>query len=95
LGRYDSPGEIVIGLVENEYKMLGKPEDFEVSQKVAKVKAALVQKPQETRAIAEAVEMTEKETQKYLKRLVDDGEITRSGHGTRGHPYFYSSFLPY
>lgn len=90
LGRHeDSPPELMIELVNDDYVVLGTPEDCRNS---TKIKATLTDQPQDKAAIAEKAGITENVAGNVLKALTEQGGAVRSGSGTRGDPYVYSLF---
>jgi len=90
LGRYeDSPAELVIELVGDDYNVLGTPQEFGEIQAVEKVRAALTAEPMDAKTIAKEAEVTEKLTRKALETLKDRGEINRTGAGKKGDAYLY------
>ena len=61
LGRYEeSPPELIVELVGDDYKVLGTPEEFGQSQALEKVKAVLTLEPMDVKTIAKEAETTEK-----------------------------------
>jgi hypothetical protein len=93
LGRYDdSPPELVIELVGDDYNVLGTPEEFGEIQAVEKVKASLTNDPLDVKTIAKEADCTEKLTRKALEVLKDRHEAERTGAGKKNDPYLYCLF---
>lgn len=90
LGRYDeSPRELVIELVGDEYKVLGTPEEMGEAQALVKVREALSVEPMDIKTIAKEAELKEKASRKALKRLRESGEAIREGEGKKNSPFTY------
>lgn len=93
LGRYeDSPPELVIEFVGDDYNVLGTPEECGEIQAVEKVRAALTADPMDVKSIAKEADVTEKLTRKGLEILKDRGEVQRTGAGKKNDPYLYCLF---
>ena len=94
LGRYDeSPRELVIELVGDEYKVLGTPEEMGEVQALAKARETLSVEPMDIKTIAKEADLKEKATRKALERLRELGEAIREGEGKKNSPFTYR--LPY
>ena len=94
LGRYDeSPRELVIELVGDEYKVLGTPEEMGEVQALAKARETLSVEPMDIKTIAKEADLKEKATRKALERLRELGETIREGEGKKNSPFTYR--LPY
>ena len=90
LGRYDeSPPELVIELVGDDYKVLGTPEQFGESQALEKVRGVLTVEPMDVKTIAKEADITEKLTRKVLETLKERGEIERTGSGKKSDVFLY------
>jgi hypothetical protein len=90
LGRYDeSPPELIVELVCDDYKVLGTPEEFGQSQALEKVKAVLTLEPMDAKTIAKEAETTEKLTRRALETLRERGEIERIGTGKKADAFLY------
>ncbi len=90
LGRYaESPRELLIDLVENEYTVLGTPEEVGRLAALTKVQEALGVDSQDVKAIAEETGLTQKEVRRTLEELREKGKAIRGGEGKRGSPYTY------
>jgi hypothetical protein len=93
LGRYDdSPPELIIELVGDDYNVLGTPEEFGEVQAVEKVKTVLTVEPMDVKTIAKEADTTEKLARKALESLKERGEAERTGGGKKGDPYLYCLF---
>jgi KaiC/GvpD/RAD55 family RecA-like ATPase len=93
LGRYeDSPPELIIELVGDDYNVLGTPEEFGESQAMEKVKAVLTVEPMDVKTIAKEADTTEKLTRKALEMFRERGEIERSGAGKKNDTFLYCLF---
>jgi len=94
LGRYDeSPRELVIELVGDEYKVLGTPEEMGEAQALAKAREALSVEPMDIKTIAKEADLKEKATRKALEQLREMGDAIREGEGKKNSPFTYR--LPY
>ena len=94
LGRYDdSPPELIIELVGDDYNVLGTPEEFGEVQAVEKVKTVLTVEPMDVKTIAKEADTTEKLARKALESLKERGEAERTGGGRKGDPYLYCLFI--
>ena len=90
LGRYEeSPPELIVELVGDDYKVLGTPEEFGQSQAMEKVKAVLTLEPMDVKTIAKEAETTEKLTRRALETLRERGEIERIGTGKKADAFLY------
>lgn len=93
LGRYeDSPPELIIELVGDDYNVLGTPEEFGESQAMEKVKAVLTVEPMDAKTIAKEADTTEKLTRKALETFRERGEIERTGAGKKNDAFLYCLF---
>lgn len=88
LGRYDSPDELIIELVDNDYEVLGRPEDI-AAARMGKVRGALTEEPQDAETIAAKVDLPELAVRAMLERLKEDKEATRTGAGRKNSPFRY------
>jgi predicted ATP-dependent serine protease len=90
LGRYEeSPPELIIELVGDDYNVLGTPEEFSETQAVERVKSVLTVEPMDVKTIAKEADTTEKLARKALEILKESGKADRSGSGKKGDPYLY------
>jgi len=95
LGRYeDSPKEIIIELVGNDYRVLGTPEQERFAQAVEKVRDALTPRPNQTlepmdvKTLAAETGLTQKMVRRALESMGD--EIKETGGGVKNDPHTYS-----
>jgi putative DNA primase/helicase len=100
LGRYeDSPKEIIIDLVGDDYVVLGTPEQEGHSQAVGKVRDALTAKPGKTiepmdvKTLAVETGLTQKMVRRALESMGD--EIQETGAGVKNDPHNYSLLSQY
>jgi hypothetical protein len=91
LGRYEeSPPELIIELVGDDYNVLGTPEEFSETQAFEKIKATLTVDPMDVKTIAKEADVSEKLTRRILEQLKEKGQAERSGAGKRGDAHLYS-----
>jgi hypothetical protein len=89
--RYDeTPDEIVIALEEGEYEVLGRAGEVQANEQRDKVLTALSNEPLKADEVAVAAEMPEGTTRTILKKLHQEGVISRTGSGKRGDAYYYT-----
>lgn len=94
LGRYeDSPKEIIIELVGNDYSVLGTPDQEGHAQAVGKVRDALTAEPMDVKTLAVETGLTQKMVRRALESMGD--EIKESGSGVRNDPHTYSLLSQY
>jgi len=100
LGRYeDSPKEIIIELVGDDYSVLGTPEQEGFTQAVSKVRDALAAKPGKTiepmdvKTLAAETGLTQKMVRRALESMGE--EIKESGAGVKNDPHTYSLLSQY
>ncbi len=88
LGRYEeTPPELILALVGNEFRKLGTPEDLNRQARAETVWAVLSEFPQAVSAIAQKVDMTQADTRKVLETFGD--RVVREGAGKKGSPFTY------
>jgi hypothetical protein len=100
LGRYeDSPKEIIIELVGNDYSVLGTPEQEGHAQAVGKVRDALTAtdgktiEPMDVKTLAVETGLTQKMVRRALESMGD--EIQQTGAGVKNDPHTYSLLSQY
>ncbi len=92
LGRYaESPSELVIELVGNEYRVVGTREEVGQRAEMYKVREALTVKPMDIETIAKEADIKQKAARRACKALWDEGrgEIIREGGGKKNDPHTY------
>lgn len=92
IGRYaESPSELVIELVGNEYQVVGTREEVGRKANIDKVREVLTTEPMDVKTIALETYLKQKATRKALETLWDEGncKIIREGEGKRNDPYTY------
>jgi len=90
LGRYaESPSELVIELVNNEYRVIGTREEVGKQAIMDEVSDSLTNELQDVKAIAQEIDKTQKATRQALEELRQDGRAVREGEGVKGKPYTY------
>lgn len=88
LGRYaDTPGEVILELVGNEYRKLGTPGELSEEAVRVKVLAALTDEAQTLESLAQKAGLSEKATKKALEAL--GNQVVREGKGVKGDPHTY------
>ncbi len=88
IGRYDeTPRELIIALVGDEYHKLGTPEELELEASKGKVWEALSEAPRTVDALAKEAGLTEKMTRKAISAL--GPVVIREGCGKKNDPYTY------
>lgn len=93
LGRYDeTPAELVLDLVGDEYRKLGVPQDLDRRAKEEKVWSSLSEEGLDVPTVAQKAGLTESETRKLLEAMGD--RIIREGKGRKGDPYTYCLGTP-
>jgi hypothetical protein len=80
----------VIALEEGEYNVLGRAGEVKVKEQRDKVLAVLSNEPLKADEVAVAAEMPEGTTRTVLKKLHQEGVISRTGSGKRGDAYCYT-----
>jgi AAA domain len=89
IGRYDSTPEIIIELHENDYEIVGTPQELSEAGRVEKVLDVLTAEPQTVEVIMERASVSRKQCDKALRLLVDQGKVDQAGEGKRGDPHLY------
>jgi hypothetical protein len=89
LGRYaESPAEVLIELVGDEYQCLGKPEDSSRTAEVGRVLGALSEKAQTMDTIANRSLLTPRMVSKILSTELKN-QVVVAGSGKKGKPFTY------
>jgi hypothetical protein len=92
-GRYDeTPPELILGMVEGEYRVLGEPKDLAAESLRARVASALSDRPLSAEEIVEKTGLTERQVRKAVES--PEGLAVREGKGVKGDPYTYRRFSP-
>ena len=90
LGRYaESPKELLIDLIEDEYQVLGTPDEVGKLAALTKIREALGPEPMDTKTLTKEAGLKERETRRALEELFEKNEVIREGEGKRGDPYTY------
>ncbi|MBI4610228.1 MAG: AAA family ATPase [Candidatus Rokubacteria bacterium] len=93
LGRYaETPRELILELVGDEYRKVGTAEELGLEAMKTKVLAALAAAPQEVARLAGQAGLSEKATKKALSALGPG--VVREGKGVRGKPRTYRQADP-
>lgn len=88
VGRYEeTPRELILKLVGNEYHELGTPEELSEEAVKGKVLAALTDEPQDVTTVTKKAELSGKQVRKALETL--KSQVVREGKGVKGDPYTY------
>jgi hypothetical protein len=90
LGRYeDSPAELVIELVKDDYIALGTPEEVGEIQATEQIKVVLTDEPTDVKTIAKGADVTEKLARRILEKLKEAKQVERTGAGKKADPHLY------
>lgn len=85
IGRYEeTPPALVLELVDNEYRVVGKPADLSGEELVGKVREALTVDPQTITALGQKTGLPVKALRTVLNDL---GDVVRRGRGVKGEPF--------
>lgn len=83
----ETPRELLIELKEDEYRVLGTPEEVSMSVKAEKLFAALTESDQTTEELIKKTSLSKQDFSRAVKKLED--KCVRSGKGCKGDPYRY------
>jgi hypothetical protein len=88
LGRYsESPGELIVGLNEDEWIVHGTPKEMGVEGDKRKILEAISEYPKDVKTLAEEADINQKRVKKALDAL--DRETMKEGKGVKGDPFTY------
>lgn len=86
VSRYgDTPSELVIELNEDEYKVLGTPDELSSSAKAEKVFVGLTDTPQTVEELSAKTGLSKQGISEAIQRL--GAKVIRTGKGVKGDPY--------
>jgi hypothetical protein len=90
IGRYDdTPKELILELVGNDYVALGTADELSGETVIATVATALSGECQTIRAIATVTRLYVGQVRGVLETLLERGQAERAGAGKKGDPYTY------
>ncbi len=93
LGRYDeTPRELILALVGDEYLKLGSPEELDLEAARRKVWEALSEEPRDVKTLAHESGLKDKQVRKALEALGD--RVIRESEGKKNNPYTYRRATP-
>lgn len=88
VSRYaDTPSELVIELTEDEYRVLGTPDELSASAKAEKVLAALTDIGQTAEELSMRTGLSKQDISRSIRLLGE--KVIRTGAGRKGDPYRY------
>lgn len=89
-GRYaESPIELLIDLVDDEYRVLGTPGELSREAVLSKVRDVLGQEPKVINTLVKETGLKEKKIRTALEELKERKEAIREGKGVKGNLYAY------
>ena len=88
VSRYaDTPSDLIIELNEDEYRVLGTPDEVSSSAKAEKLWAALTDSDQTTEELTGKTSLSKQDISRAMRNLGD--KVIRNGKGHKGDPYRY------